>query len=54
MKIVFDDDREDVIIGVKKDAKKEVEVKKPKSEKGKGKFKGKKGKGKPKQKTAGD
>ena len=45
MKIVFDDDREDVIIGDRKDAKKEVEVKKPKR---------KKGKGKPKRKTAGD
>ena len=45
MKIVFDDDREDVIIGERKDAKKEVEVKKPKR---------KKGKGKPKRKTAGD
>ena len=45
MKIVFDDDREDIVLGVNKDAKKEVEVKKPKR---------KKGKGKPKRKTVGD
>ena len=33
MKIVFDDDREDIVIGGKKDAEKEVEVRKPKTKK---------------------
>jgi|TARA_Y100000310_G_scaffold169686_1_gene169908 hypothetical protein len=41
MKITFDDDREDIVIGAKKDAKKEVEVKKPKTKKAKPKAKAK-------------
>ena len=39
MKIVFDDEREDIIIGVNKDAKKEIEVRKPKTKKGKARAK---------------